>query len=78
MPRLVAALQQLPLQLKDVSSDLQDQGLQAYVNADRTTASRLGVSMAAVNNALYDAFGQRLISTIFTQTNQYKVVLEAI
>ena len=76
VPRLVAALQQLP-QLKDVSSDLQDQGLQAYVNVDRTTASRLGVSMAAVNNALYDAFGQRLISTIFTQTNQYKVVLEA-
>ena len=76
VPQLVAALQKLP-QLKNVSSDWQDQGLQAYVNVDRTTASRLGVSMADVNNALYDAFGQRLISTIFTQTNQYKVVLEA-
>lgn len=75
VPKLTAALQQLP-QLKDVTSDLQDQGLQAYVNVDRDSASRLGVNMAAVNNALYDAFGQRLISTIFTQTNQYKVVLE--
>jgi len=63
-------------QLMDVASDLQDQGLQAYVTIDRDTAGRLGVTTAAIDNALYDAFGQRLISTIFTQANQYRVVLE--
>ena len=63
-------------QLIDVASDLQDQGLQAYINIDRATASRLGVSTAAIDNALYNAFGQRLVSTIFTQSNQYRVVLE--
>ncbi len=62
--------------LQDVASDLQDQGLQAYINIDRATASRLGVSTAAIDNALYNAFGQRLVSTIFTQSNQYRVVLE--
>lgn len=68
-------LQQLP-QLSDVSSDWQDKGLVAYVNVDRDSASRLGISMADVDNALYNAFGQRLISTIYTQANQYRVVLE--
>jgi multidrug efflux pump len=63
-------------QLTDVTSDLQDQGLQAYVNIDRDTAARLGVTTAAIDNALYNAFGQRLISTIFTQASQYRVVLE--
>ena len=57
-------------------SDQQDQGLQAYVDIDRATASRLGVTTGAIDNALYNAFGQRLISTIFTQTSQYRVVLE--
>ncbi|MFZ6862528.1 MdtB/MuxB family multidrug efflux RND transporter permease subunit [Undibacterium sp. Ji67W] len=75
-PKLIAALQKLPA-LADVASDLQDKGLQAYVQINRDTASRLGVTTAAIDNALYDAFGQRLISTIFTQTNQYRVVLEA-
>ncbi|OHX10334.1 multidrug transporter subunit MdtC [Chromobacterium sphagni] len=75
VPKLVHRLQQEP-SLADVASDLQDKGLQAYVNINRDTASRLGVTTAAVDNALYDAFGQRLISTIFTQTNQYRVVLE--
>ncbi|MCD5364119.1 MdtB/MuxB family multidrug efflux RND transporter permease subunit [Chromobacterium aquaticum] len=74
-PKLVSKLRQLP-QLADVASDLQDKGLQAYVNINRDTAARLGVTTAAIDNALYDAFGQRLISTIFTQTNQYRVVLE--
>ncbi|WP_114153224.1 MdtB/MuxB family multidrug efflux RND transporter permease subunit [Chromobacterium haemolyticum] len=74
-PKLVEKLRRLP-QLADVASDLQDKGLQAYVNINRDTAARLGVSTAAIDNALYDAFGQRLISTIFTQTNQYRVVLE--
>jgi multidrug efflux pump len=73
--RLVERLGRLP-ELADVASDLQDQGLQAYVTIDRDTASRLGVTTAAIDNALYNAFGQRLISTIFTQANQYRVVLE--
>jgi multidrug efflux pump len=75
VPKLVAQLKQLP-QLADVSSDLQNNGLQAYVDIDRDAAGRLGVTVAAIDNALYDAFGQRLISTIFTQSNQYRVVLE--
>ncbi|MFZ6686759.1 MdtB/MuxB family multidrug efflux RND transporter permease subunit [Undibacterium sp. SXout11W] len=75
-PKLIETLQKLPA-LADVASDLQDKGLQAYVKINRDTASRLGVTTAAIDNALYDAFGQRLISTIFTQTNQYRVVLEA-
>ena len=75
VPQLMEKLQQLP-QLSDVSSDWQDKGLVAYVNVDRDSASRLGISMANVDNALYNAFGQRLISTIYTQANQYRVVLE--
>jgi multidrug efflux pump len=75
VPKLVERLQQLP-ELVDVASDLQDQGLQAYLQIDRDQAARLGVSLAAINNALYNAFGQRLISTIFTQSSQYRVVLE--
>ena len=73
--KLVEKLGTLP-QLADVVSDLQDQGLQAYLNIDRDTAARLGVTTAAIDNALYNAFGQRLISTIFTQASQYRVVLE--
>jgi multidrug efflux pump len=75
VPRLVERLRQLPV-LADVVSDQQDQGLQAYVEIDRATASRLGVTTGAIDNALYNAFGQRLISTIFTQTSKYRVVLE--
>jgi multidrug efflux pump len=73
--RLVDRLNGLP-QLMDVASDLQDQGLQAYVTIDRDSAGRMGVTPAAIDNALYDAFGQRLVSTIFTQASQYRVVLE--
>lgn len=73
--RLVTKLRELPW-LSDVASDIQDQGLQLYVNIDRATASRLGVSTAAIDNTLYNAYGQRLVSTIFTQSNQYRVVLE--
>jgi len=62
--------------LKDVASDTQDHGLQVYLEIDRDAASRLGITTAAIDNALYDAFGQRLISNIFTQSNQYRVVLE--
>ncbi|MDU7811719.1 MAG: MdtB/MuxB family multidrug efflux RND transporter permease subunit [Atlantibacter hermannii] len=75
VPALMDKLATLPA-LSDVSSDWQDQGLVAYVNVDRDSASRLGISMSEVDNALYNAFGQRLISTIYTQANQYRVVLE--
>ncbi|RTG01459.1 multidrug efflux RND transporter permease subunit [Serratia marcescens] len=75
VPQLMDELKQTP-QLADVTSDWQDQGLVAYVNVDRDSASRLGVTMSDVDNALYNAFGQRLISTIYTQANQYRVVLE--
>jgi multidrug efflux pump len=73
--RLAARLSALP-ELADVASDLQDQGLQAFLSIDRDTAGRLGITPAAIDVALYNAFGQRLVSTIFTQTNQYRVVLE--
>ncbi|MFZ1909508.1 MAG: MdtB/MuxB family multidrug efflux RND transporter permease subunit [Burkholderiales bacterium] len=73
--KLVERLNQLP-ELANVTSDLQDQGLQAFLAIDRDSAGRLGITPAAVDNALYDAFGQRLVSTIFTQSNQYRVVLE--
>ena len=73
--RVVERLRTLPA-LSDVASDLQDQGLQTYVDIDRSGAGRLGVSIAAIDNALYDAYGQRLVSTIFTQANTYRVVLE--
>ncbi|MDH4189495.1 MAG: MdtB/MuxB family multidrug efflux RND transporter permease subunit [Betaproteobacteria bacterium] len=75
LPRLVERLQALP-ELAEVASDLQDQGLQAYVEIDRASAGRLGVTPGAIDNALYNAFGQRLVSTIYTQTSQYRVVLE--
>ncbi len=73
--RLVDRISHSPY-LTDVASDLQDQGLQAYVDIDRNAAGRLGITTAAIDNILYDAFGQRLVSTIFTQSNQYRVVLE--
>ena len=74
-PKLVNTLKTLP-QLRDVASDQQDQGLQASLAIDRDTAARLGILPAAIDNTLYDAFGQRQVSTIFTQLNQYHVVLE--
>jgi multidrug efflux pump len=74
-PRLVEALSQQP-ELRDVASDLQNRGLQVYLNIDRDAAARLGVSVTDIDNALYDAFGQRQISTIYTQASQYRVVLE--
>ncbi|MCK8563865.1 MdtB/MuxB family multidrug efflux RND transporter permease subunit [Yersinia ruckeri] len=75
VPKLVNRLAQSPV-LESVSSDWQDQGLVAFVNVDRDSASRLGITMSAIDSALYNAFGQRLISTIYTQANQYRVVLE--
>ena len=76
VPRIVEKLQTLP-QLADVASDLQAQGLSAYLEIDRDTAGRFGITPATIDNALYDAFGQRIVSTIYTQSNQYRVILEA-
>ncbi|MBP8867823.1 MAG: MdtB/MuxB family multidrug efflux RND transporter permease subunit [Propionivibrio sp.] len=75
VPKLVDRFSQLP-ELRDVASDTQNHGLQAYVEIDRASAGRLGITTVAIDNMLYNAFGQRLISTIFTQSNLYRVVLE--
>jgi len=74
-PRVEAALRRLP-RLRDVNSDQQTRGLQASLVIDRDTASRLGIAPATIDNTLYDAFGQRQVSTIYTQLNQYHVVME--
>ncbi len=76
-PRLVERLNERP-ELKDVASDVQDEGRRVYLDIDRDNAARLGVTVAAIDNVLYDAYGQRLVSTIFTQSNQYRVVLETL
>ena len=73
---LVDRLKTVPA-LANVATDLQDQGMQAYLQIDREAAGRLGVTVASIDAVLYDAFGQRLISTIYTQSSQYRVVLEA-
>ncbi|HUZ66260.1 MAG TPA: MdtB/MuxB family multidrug efflux RND transporter permease subunit [Beijerinckiaceae bacterium] len=75
-PRLMDRLRKIPA-ITDVASDLQQNGLSAYITIDRATAARFGITPATVDSALYDAFGQRIISTIFTQSNQYRVILEA-
>jgi multidrug efflux pump len=74
-PKMLASLQKLP-QLSDVASDQQTLGLRARVVFDRNTASRLGITASAIDQTLYDAYGQRQVSTMFTQLNQYHVVLE--
>jgi multidrug efflux pump len=74
-PKLADKLKSLP-QLRDVATDQLDGGLETNVVIDRDTAARLGILPAAIDNTLYDAFGQRQVSTIFTQLNQYHVVLE--
>lgn len=75
LPRIMEALEKQP-ELARVASDFQSQGRMAWINVNRDAAGRHGISMTDIDNALYDALGQRLVSTIFTQTNQYKVVLE--
>ncbi len=75
VPKVVEKLKTIP-QLKDVASDEQNNGLQAHLVIDRDAASRYGVTAQAIDDTLYDAFGQRQISTIFTQLNQYHVILE--
>jgi len=76
VPRIVEKLSALR-QLTDVASDLQHQGSTLNIVIDRATAARFGVTPATVDNALYDAFGQRIISTTYTQSNQYRVIMEA-
>jgi multidrug efflux pump len=75
VPKLVDQLRVQP-ELTGVVDDLQEDGLNTFIHIDRDAAARLGVSTAAIDDALYDAFGQRQISTIFTQSNQYRVVIE--
>jgi len=74
-PKVLSALQQLP-ELVDVNSSQQDKGLEVALTIDRATASRLGLTQAAIDNTLYDAFGQRQVSTIYEARNQYRVVME--
>ncbi len=76
VPKLLARLQQIP-EIEDVASNYAENGLSAYILIDRPTAGRFGITPATVDNALYDSFGQRIVSTIFTQSNQYRVILEA-
>jgi multidrug efflux pump len=76
VPILVDKLNTLP-QLADVASNQSSLGLSAYIDIDRDTAGRFGITPATIDNALYDAYGQRIVSTIFTHTNQYRVILEA-
>jgi multidrug efflux pump len=75
LPKITAALQDVP-ELEDVNSDQQDKGLQIDLKVDRKSAARLGLNMAQINNNLYDAFGQRQVSTIYKDKNQYHVVME--
>jgi len=75
-PKLVDKLNQLP-QFSDVSSDISAYGLSVFVQIDRDQAARFGITPATIDNALYDSYGQRIVSTIFTNSNQYRVILEA-
>jgi multidrug efflux pump len=75
-PKLVDKLSQLP-QLADVASDISNQGLSVFIQIDRDQAARFGITPATIDNALYDSYGQRIVSTIFTNSNQYRVILEA-
>ena len=75
MPRFVEKLQEIPI-LRDVATDQQNQGLQTNLSINRDNASRLGITPQMIDDALYNAYGQRQVSTIFTQLNQYHVILE--
>ncbi len=75
IPRLMERLQRLP-EIVDVTSDLQGKGLSLFIRIDRDAAARFGITAASINNVLYDAFGQRIVSTVYTQSNQYRVIYE--
>ena len=74
-PRMLPELRTIPL-IADVNTDQQNNGLQAFVNYDRATAARFGISSQLIDSTLYDAFGERQVSTIYTPLNQYHVVME--
>jgi multidrug efflux pump len=74
-PRILAELQKVPA-LTQVNSDQQNKGLETDITIDRDTAARLGITVAQIDNALYDAFGQRQVSTIYNARNQYHVIME--
>jgi len=76
VPKLLAQLQKSGA-LRNVSTDYLDRGLSAFLTVDRNTAARFGISASTIDNALYDSFGQRIISTIFTESTQYRVIMEA-
>ncbi|HWF65360.1 MAG TPA: multidrug efflux RND transporter permease subunit [Rhizomicrobium sp.] len=76
VPKLLAQLQKAEA-LRNVSTDYLDRGLSAFLTVDRNTAARFGISAATIDNSLYDSFGQRIISTIFTESSQYRVIMEA-
>src|SRR5471032_492869 len=75
VPRLVTRMSQIP-QVIDVASELQNNGLTMFIKIDRDAAARFGITAATVDNLLYDSFGQRIVSTVYTQTNQYRVIYE--
>jgi len=75
VPRLMERLGRLP-EIVDVTSDLQNKGLSMFIKIDRDAAARFGITAATVNNVLYDIFGQRIVSTVYTQSNQYRVIYE--
>ncbi len=75
VPRLMDRLQKLP-EIVDVTSDLQNKGLSMFIKVDRDAAARFGITTATIDNVLYDAFGQRIVSTVYTQSNQYRVIYE--
>ena len=75
IPRLLDRLQRVP-QITDVTSDLEGKGLSLFIKIDRDAAARFGITAATVDNVLYDAFGQRIVSTVYTQSNQYRVIYE--
>jgi multidrug efflux pump len=75
VPRLMDRMAQIP-QITDVATELQNKGLAMYIRVDRDAAARFGITSATVDNLLYDAFGQRIVSTVYTQSNQYRVIYE--
>jgi multidrug efflux pump len=76
MPKLVRQMQTMP-SFADVTSDLSENGRQLQITIDRATAARFGITPSSIDNALYDAFGQRIVSTLYTQSNQYRVIMNA-
>ena len=75
VPRLMDRMAQIP-QITDVATELQNKGLSMFIKIDRDAAARFGITAATVDNLLYDAFGQRIVSTVYTQSNQYRVIYE--